>query len=83
MTEPENESHILITVNYPENPLFDFDLLHNKLYEKGFTIYPGKIGKKNTFRIANMGAINSQDIKVFLDELEDISELWLQMSRKL
>ncbi|MGE5329447.1 MAG: 2-aminoethylphosphonate aminotransferase [Deltaproteobacteria bacterium] len=73
MTEPENESHILLTVHYPENPEFDFDKLHDALYEKGFTIYPGKIGKKNTFRLANMGAINSCDIKDFLTALKEIT----------
>ncbi len=66
LTKPEDESHILITLFYPEDPRFDFDKLHDRLYEKGFTIYPGKIGKGGTFRIANMGAIDYRDIEEFL-----------------
>jgi 2-aminoethylphosphonate-pyruvate transaminase len=46
--------------------------MHDLLYEKGFTIYPGKIGKKNTFRLANMGAINHYDIKDFLKALRKV-----------
>jgi len=72
MTEPENESHLLLTVHYPDNPEFDFDKLHDALYAQGITIYPGKIGYKNTFRLANMGAINCDDIKDFLTALEAI-----------
>jgi len=66
LTKPEEESHILITILYPKDPNFDFDVLHDKLYEKGFTIYPGKIGKADTFRLANMGAIDHKDIEEFL-----------------
>lgn len=66
------QSHILTTVYYPEHPCFDFIKLHDLLYERGFTIYPGKIGKLNTFRIANMGAINKDDIQDFLLNLSDV-----------
>lgn len=69
LTEAENESHILITLLYPEDKNFNFDLLHDKCYTEGFTIYPGKVGKINSFRLANMGAIDHQDIQRFLKVL--------------
>lgn len=72
LTQPEQESHILITIEYPDTPGFDFDMMHDKLYERGFTIYPGKIGKKDTFRLANMGAITEDDIHNFLQSLQDV-----------
>lgn len=72
LTQPEQESHILITILYPESPNFDFDRLHDQLYAKGFTIYPGKVGKKNTFRLANMGAIDNRDIENFLATLKQL-----------
>jgi 2-aminoethylphosphonate aminotransferase len=72
LTKPEDESHILITLLYPQSQNFDFDKLHDKLFQKGFTIYPGKVGKKETFRLANMGAIDSQDINNFLKTLKEI-----------
>ncbi len=65
------QSRILTSVVEPKNQEYDFDRLHDRLYEKGFTIYPGKIGNMNTFRIANMGAIDYRDIENFLSALKD------------
>ncbi len=66
------ESNILTTVYYLNHPNFDFNILHDKLYERGFTIYPGKITDLNTFRIAVMGAIDKKDIKDFLKNLDEV-----------
>lgn len=71
LLKKEEESHILTTILEPEDPNYDFNKMHDLLYEKGFTIYPGKIGKKNTFRLANMGAIDHKDIEKFLIALKE------------
>lgn len=65
------QSYILTTVIEPDHPNYEFKKLHDILYDKGFTIYPGKIGIKNTFRIANMGAIDQNDITNFLTILDE------------
>jgi len=72
LLNPEDESHILLTVIEPENSEYDFDKMHDLFYERGFTIYPGKIGDQRTFRIANMGAIYPTDIKLFLITMIDV-----------
>lgn len=66
------ESHILTTFLDPEDNNYDFNKMHDLLHKKGFTIYPGKIGKKGTFRLANMGAIDHKDIKDFLEALKEV-----------
>jgi 2-aminoethylphosphonate aminotransferase len=70
------QSRILTTYLEPENPNYNFNEMHDKLYERGFTIYPGKLmpmeGQRGTFRLANMGAINKKDILNFLEALEEI-----------
>lgn len=76
----EEESHILTTFYEPKHPNYDFTKMHDLLYSRGFTIYPGKIGKKNTFRIANMGAINHLDIDDFLKNLKHVMD---EMNLKL
>lgn len=68
LLDEEDESHILITVIEPEDPAFNFEEMHDYLYERGFTIYPGKM-KKKTFRVAVMGAIDSNDIHDFIYQL--------------
>jgi 2-aminoethylphosphonate aminotransferase len=66
----EDESHILLTVNDPEDSKYNFEAMHDYLYRRGYTIYPGKIGNKNTFRLANMGAITPEDIQGFINVLK-------------
>jgi len=65
------QSKLLTAVIEPEDPNYSFDGMHDYLYERGFTIYPGKGAKKNSFRIANIGAIDRDDITRFLEVLKD------------
>jgi len=65
--DPEIQSHLVTTVKAPEDPKFDFYKLHDYCYERGFTIYPGKMFGLNTFRICNLGQINYRDIENFLE----------------
>jgi 2-aminoethylphosphonate-pyruvate transaminase len=44
--------------------------MHDYLYKRGFTIYPGKGAKEKTFRLANIGQIDRNDIRAFLDVLK-------------
>ena len=71
LLDEKDESHMLMTILEPEDPNYDFDRMHDLLYERGFTIYPGKLGDKKTFRLANMGAINEGDIEHFLMALDE------------
>lgn len=74
MRDDVEESKILTTIYYLNHTNFDFNTLHDKLYERGFTIYPGKITDLDTFRIAVMGAIDQNDIKNFLIALKNVLE---------
>ena len=65
----ENDHSRIITSVVLDNRI-DFDNLHDYLYEKDITIYPGKVDSLNTFRIANIGAINKSDIATFLKHLK-------------
>lgn len=67
----ECQSKIITAIYEPQNPLYSFDEMHDFLYQKGFTIYPGKINDYNTFRIANIGDITYKDIQNFLIVLKD------------
>ena len=48
--------------------------MHNYFYERGFTIYPGKLNEHNTFRIANIGDITKQDMENFISLLAEYIE---------
>lgn len=50
---------------YPDDPNWDFGKVHDYCYERGFTIYPGKISGTETFRLCALGAIDEEDIHAF------------------
>ncbi len=63
--KPEIQSGLVVSVLYPNDPAWDFGKVHDYCYERGFTIYPGKISSSDTFRLCSLGAINEADIKDF------------------
>jgi len=72
-------SKILTSYIEPDHPGYSFDEMHDRLYAKGFTIYPGKGADHATFRLANMGAVDAQDMRAFLAAMaETISEMGLK-----
>lgn len=63
-------SKIITSIIEPNSPNYHFKEMHDFFYENGFTIYPGKLDRQNTFRISNMGDITYIDIERFIDLLE-------------
>jgi len=59
------QGRLVVTVKAPEDDRFDFAKLHDYCYERGFTIYPGKMFGLATFRLCNLGWITSKDIEDF------------------
>lgn len=66
----QHHSKLLTSITEPVCEEYDFQKMHDFFYKMGFTIYPGKVEKLNTFRIANIGDITHQDIDAFLVLLE-------------
>jgi 2-aminoethylphosphonate-pyruvate transaminase len=67
--DPAIESGLVVSVKYPEDPNWDFEKVHDFCYDRGFTIYPGKISTTNTFRLCALGAIDVKDIEDFFKVL--------------
>ncbi len=65
------QSGLVSSVCYPDDPNWDFDKVHDYCYERGFTIYPGKIDGRDTFRLCALGAIDESDIIEFWKVFED------------
>jgi 2-aminoethylphosphonate-pyruvate transaminase len=63
--DKEIQGRLVVTVKAPEDEKFDFFKLHDYCYERGFTIYPGKMFGLETFRLCNLGLITSKDIEDF------------------
>ena len=67
----ENSTGLVVAALYPDDPNFDFIKVHDYCYERGFTIYPGKISTTNTFRLCALGTIDVKDIEDFFVVFKD------------
>lgn len=66
----EAQSKLITAIIDPESPKYKFDDLHDLAREHAFTIYPGKLSDANTFRIANIGDIQPEEMRAFTEVLE-------------
>ena len=67
----ELQSKLVVSVLYPKDDNFDFTKIHDYVYERGFTIYPGKVSDLPTFRLCALGTIVPKDIDDFFDCFEE------------
>ena len=63
------QSGLVVAVEYPAD--FDFLRVHDYCYERGYTIYPGKMQTSSTFRLCALGAIDAPDIAGFFRVFEE------------
>lgn len=69
--DKEIQGHLVVTVRAPESERFDFTEFHDYCYERGFTIYPGKMFGVKTFRLCNLGQITHKDVEDFFVVAKD------------
>jgi 2-aminoethylphosphonate aminotransferase len=67
----EQESGLLLAVCDPEDKRYNFEHMHDYLYDRGYTIYPGKGARKSTFRLAVIGDMKKFEVESFLKELKE------------
>jgi len=70
LVKEEDQSHLITAIFEPETEKYSFEILHDFARQHGFTIYPGKLGNINTFRIANIGDIQPHEMKRFTGVLK-------------
>lgn len=51
----EKESGLVVSVLYPDDRAWNFMRVHDYCFDRGFTIYPGKIASYDTFRLCALG----------------------------
>lgn len=70
----DKQGYIINSYHYPEQAAFDFKAFYNKLNDRGFIIYPGKLTKANCFRIGNIGRLYAKDVKALLVAIKEVKE---------
>jgi 2-aminoethylphosphonate-pyruvate transaminase len=71
---PENRSHIITSFRYLPGAEFSFKEFYQRLSEKGFLIYPGKLTDSDCFRIGTIGHIFPKDIRALLGAVQSSLE---------
>ena len=67
------QSNILTAIKMPEK--MDYWKVHDKLKQRGITIYSGKeVLEQRKFRVATLGHINNEDVDWFLKNLREVME---------
>jgi len=56
------QAPIIVTFHMPADPRFKFDAFYDRLSEKGYVIYPGKLTIAETFRIGCIGALGEAEM---------------------
>ena len=67
----DNETGPIIqTFATPRDPNFDFTRFYEGLKQRGFIIYPGKLTKRPSFRVGNMGALDHEVMAMLVEATE-------------
>lgn len=70
--EREDQGYIITSFRYPPHPNFDFDEFYERLNDRGYVIYPGKVSQADCFRIGTIGRIFDSDVNDLLAALREV-----------
>lgn len=68
----EKQGYIIQSFHYPESPNFNFNTFYNKLNDRNYVIYPGKLTKANCFRVGNIGRLNAEHVNGLLNAIKEV-----------
>jgi 2-aminoethylphosphonate-pyruvate transaminase len=71
---PQHQSHIITTFRYLRHPKFAFNEFYQRLSDKGYLIYPGKLTDSDCFRIGTIGHIFPEDVRGLLGAIRSSLE---------
>jgi 2-aminoethylphosphonate-pyruvate transaminase len=57
------QAPIIVTFRMPADPRFVFDVFYDRLRQKGYLIYPGKLTAAPSFRIGCIGRIGPDQMR--------------------
>ena len=68
----DQQAPIIVTFRTPDNPRFAFQGFYDRLRERGFVIYPGKLTVADTFRMGCIGALGPDQMRAALGAVEAV-----------
>lgn len=68
----ELQAPIIVTFHMPADPNFAFEPFYDRLKERGYVIYPGKLTVADSFRIGCIGRLNADHMRGALAAVREI-----------
>jgi 2-aminoethylphosphonate-pyruvate transaminase len=69
--EPKHQAPVIVTFHAPSDPNYDFQKFYDRVREKGFVLYPGKLTQVDTLRVGCIGAIDEHVIRAAVHAIGD------------
>ena len=82
--EPEIQAPIIVTFHAPADPRYEFKEFYDRVRDKGFILYPGKLTQVETFRVGCIGAIGPDEMRHAVNAVRDtLAEMGIRQVRPL
>jgi 2-aminoethylphosphonate-pyruvate transaminase len=69
--EPRVQAPIIVTFHAPADPNYAFKGFYERVRDKGFILYPGKLTQLETFRVGCIGAIGPSEMRHAVNAIRD------------
>ena len=66
------QAPIIVTFHMPKDPAFHFQTFYDRLKDRGYVIYPGKLTVADSFRIGCIGRIDGTQMQAFLANVAEV-----------
>jgi len=69
--KPAIQAPIIVTFLAPADPKYAFKAFYERVRDKGFVLYPGKLTQVETFRVGCIGAIGADEMRHAVNAVRD------------
>lgn len=77
------QAPIIVTFHAPPDPAYSFKSFYDRVREKGFILYPGKLTQVETFRVGCIGAIGPDEMRQAVNAVRDtLQEMGIRIVRQ-
>jgi 2-aminoethylphosphonate-pyruvate transaminase len=81
--DPAIQAPIIVTFHAPADARYTFRELYDRVRDKGFILYPGKLTQVETFRVGCIGAIGPDEIRHAVHAVRDtLAEMGIRHVRR-
>ena len=69
--DARHQAPVIVTFHAPTDPNYNFQAFYDRVREKGFVLYPGKLTQIDTLRVGCIGAIDEHAIRAAVHAIAD------------